>query len=337
MGRRGRIEHPESFALGMMFAVGATVAIAVTLIPHGSELNRTGWVVNSSLAFPVAALLIPGRYRLPTWTYHGMLVMGAILVTNGIWLGHGGTASVAAAFFFIWVPLYTFWAWPWRPAAAHVAIDAVLLAVGLRAAEVAGAPAVWLIIVTTSSVAAVVVALMRRELSALATKDPLTLLPNRAHLEDVLPREIARARRTGVALSLAVLDVDGLKAVNDHSGHHAGDELLRTAATAWRSQLRATDLLVRVGGDEFVVVLPGTSATESCSVLTDLRRSTPVSFSAGVTDCRVDDDPASLIGRADELLYAAKRGGRSLILSELDVARRGPVAPAEMRVVRPAM
>ena len=93
-------------------------------------------------------------------------------------------------------------------------------------------------------------------LQSTARTDPLTGLPNRRVWDEDLERELARARRHGGSLCLAMLDLDRFKAYNDHHGHQAGDELLAAAAAAWRPELRATDTIARYGGEEFAVLLP---------------------------------------------------------------------------------
>lgn len=309
MAAESNVERPEARALALMFAVGALLALAVPFIPHGGGIDTVGWLVNASLALPVAAVLLLAPHRIPAAAYHVVLVVGGVVVANGIWFGNGGAASIAASFFYIWVPLYAFWAWDWTVASLHVAADAILLAIALTVVGVSGAAAVWLIIIGTAAVAGVVVGFMRRELSALAVVDPLTQLPNRHSLHETLQREILRLRRHPDPLAVAIIDVDDLKTVNDRDGHQAGDQLLRTAAREWRSALRATDVLVRYGGDEFIAVMPRTTAAEAHEVLGRLAATSAARFSAGVVEWLPGDEPDTLIERADTLLYAGKRAG----------------------------
>ena len=97
----------------------------------------------------------------------------------------------------------------------------------------------------------------------LARSDSLTGLPNRRSLEELMPREMARARRARSPLCLAVIDVDFFKVYNDTHGHLAGDSLLRKCAIAWDQELRAEDSLFRFGGEEFVVVLPDCTSSRA--------------------------------------------------------------------------
>lgn len=150
-------------------------------------------------------------------------------------------------------------------------------------------------------------------LSGLARTDPLTQLSNRRAWQDELGRELARAGRGGVRLSIGMIDLDELKAYNDRWGHAAGDRLLLTAAARWRKRLRLTDLLARIGGDEFALTLPGCSLAEAAALGDQLRAALPdgLSCSVGVAEW-VEGEPAErLLARADEALYAAKDAGRN--------------------------
>ncbi|MGO9901363.1 MAG: diguanylate cyclase [Solirubrobacteraceae bacterium] len=114
-----------------------------------------------------------------------------------------------------------------------------------------------------------------RRLNDAARTDPLTGLANRRVWEESLQRELLRARRDGRPLSLLLIDIDHFKAYNDQYGHPQGDKLLQHAAQAWSAQLRATDLLARVGGEEFAVLLPGCPIDQAPLVAERLRTAMP--------------------------------------------------------------
>lgn len=101
----------------------------------------------------------------------------------------------------------------------------------------------------------------------------------------------------GSPISVIMLDLDGFKEVNDRLGHAAGDDMLQRAAALWRAQLRAGDELARVGGDEFVILLPGTSASDATQLMHRLTGLEDVACSAGVSERRDDDDIADLVAR----------------------------------------
>jgi diguanylate cyclase (GGDEF)-like protein len=103
-----------------------------------------------------------------------------------------------------------------------------------------------------------------------------------------------------------VLDLDGFKAVNDSGGHAAGDALLRALASGWRSELRGSDLLGRVGGDEFALCLPGSDSAATADLLRRLRAASAGAWSAGTATARPGETLGEVLARADAALYRAK-------------------------------
>ncbi len=161
----------------------------------------------------------------------------------------------------------------------------------------------------------------------MATRDDLTLLTNRRHMNELLAYEKDRHDRKGHALSLALLDIDWFKRVNDAHGHAAGDEVLRAFARQALSAVRATDVLARWGGEEFLLMLPDTDSQAAAMVLERMRARMAahaftageaplkISFSAGLTVARSGETIAEAIARSDAALYAAKNAGRDRIIS----------------------
>jgi diguanylate cyclase (GGDEF)-like protein len=151
-----------------------------------------------------------------------------------------------------------------------------------------------------------------------AVIDGLTGLANRREFDQVLVREVNRAKRTGEPLSLVVFDVDRFKQVNDTRGHLAGDEVLRTIAAVLAAAVRDMDLVARYGGEEFALVLPRCDQDDAGVVVkrvTEALRAQPglegVTVSAGVATLPAHaSDGVTLIAAADEALYESKRAGR---------------------------
>jgi diguanylate cyclase (GGDEF)-like protein len=152
-------------------------------------------------------------------------------------------------------------------------------------------------------------ALLRRQ----ARTDELTALPNRRAWDEAVARELARARRDGTPLCLALLDLDHFKAFNDLRGHQAGDAHLRRTAARWRRELRTVDVLARYGGEEFGILLPGCGLDEAREVVERVRAATPdgESASAGVVAYDGRSSAEALLRRADAALYRAKHAGRA--------------------------
>jgi diguanylate cyclase len=145
-------------------------------------------------------------------------------------------------------------------------------------------------------------------LERVARTDELTGLPNRRAWREQLPCEMARAKREGWPICVAVLDVDGLKRINDTLGHHAGDQLLKQNAAAWSSALRPVDLLARYGGDEFAVLLAGCRLEDAQQLVDRLVEATPSDrgFSVGIAEWDGVQEVDALVAEADSRLYEAK-------------------------------
>ena len=147
-----------------------------------------------------------------------------------------------------------------------------------------------------------------RELEEAALTDPLTGVANRRAFDRNLSGELARARRSKRPFALAVMDLNGFKALNDVEGHDAGDVVLRAVARAWAGELRVTDTLARLGGDEFAALLPDCGPDAAPVLAARLRRVVPHLAGAGVGIAVWDgaEDTAGLLRRADQALYADK-------------------------------
>jgi diguanylate cyclase (GGDEF)-like protein/PAS domain S-box-containing protein len=160
-----------------------------------------------------------------------------------------------------------------------------------------------------------------------AIRDPLTGLYNRREMQQRLEQELARARRNGEPLVVAMLDIDHFKVINDSYGHQAGDAVLQELARRFSQHVRKTDIVARYGGEEFLLILPQTGLAEARVLVERLRRTIagrpfvtpagaiPVTISIGLaeypTQATVRD---GLIAAADRALYAAKQQGRNRVL-----------------------
>jgi diguanylate cyclase (GGDEF)-like protein len=187
-----------------------------------------------------------------------------------------------------------------------------------------------LIMMLTASALSLALVSRSQRLLQLATSDPLTGLFNRGYVEDRLAIELSRARRYGKVLTLAVIDADRFKALNDTHGHAAGDFVLKKIGALLRDSFRQSDTTARYGGEEFVVLLPETdieAARRKVESLRELVAATPIqlgllaqsvqiTISAGLASFPDDgDDAAELLAAADERMFRAKRQGRNLVVA----------------------
>lgn len=166
----------------------------------------------------------------------------------------------------------------------------------------------------------------RAELQKQAETDELTGIANRRELMACLDRAIAGARRDGHQLAFALIDIDRFKSVNDRYGHLAGDEVIRKIARTALAAIRGCDVVGRLGGEEFAIILPGADVAQAYSVCERLRariqaetielpggQLVSVTISSGIARLRADDTALTLTERADRALYEAKHGGRDQV------------------------
>jgi diguanylate cyclase len=174
-----------------------------------------------------------------------------------------------------------------------------------------------------------------QSMSAMAREDQLTGSLNRRGLDDIYARESARADRRGTPLSIAMLDLDDFKRINDTYGHVAGDAALKHLVKVVKETLRSMDVISRFGGEEFLILLPETTIEAATQTMIRLQRELTrhfflhdnekvlITFSAGVALRRPNEEQDALIERTDRAMYLAKRAGKNLVM----VAEEPGLAP----------
>jgi diguanylate cyclase (GGDEF)-like protein len=176
----------------------------------------------------------------------------------------------------------------------------------------------------------VVIALLQNALKTeqlQARVDPLTEVANRRHFFEVAHAELERCRRYNRHFTVAYLDLDNFKTVNDTLGHKTGDALLKAVSATIKNNTRSTDTVARLGGDEFALILPETEAEAARFFFDKLNgqlldvmkeRKWPVTFSIGIaTFMTPPNSTDDMISQVDALMYSAKKGGKNLIVQEV--------------------
>ncbi|MGH8376980.1 MAG: GGDEF domain-containing protein, partial [Pseudomonas sp.] len=168
---------------------------------------------------------------------------------------------------------------------------------------------------------------VEEELRALSVTDSLTGIHNRRYFQERLKAELERAQRDQVDLAVIMLDIDHFKRINDQFGHAMGDRVLQNLCQRISQRLRRTDVFCRLGGEEFMVLCPGSNAEQAHALASELwhgLRSVPVegvgivTASFGIAGWRPGEGADALLLRADSGVYAAKQGGRDRVESELE-------------------
>jgi diguanylate cyclase (GGDEF)-like protein len=301
-----------------LFGVGATLLLATMALPHSPDRDTLGLVLTGVAAYVAAGGFLAVYDRLPPWLFEVSPVLGTALVSLAVYFG-GSDSPSAYAMYYIWVALAA--CYFLRPgiaavqlALASAAYGAVLLILGndvtlpgLKWAMTTGTLAVvgGLMIVLRAQLQSLVA-----QLGAAARTDSLTGLANRRDLEDRFAPELERSTRTGRPLSILVLDLDWFKEFNDRFGHTAGDQALVRLANALRRATRTSDVVARLGGEEFAVLAPETDEPEGFLLAERLRSEVKAAFARETEkmtiSCGVATFPVHGI-TSGELLHSADR------------------------------
>lgn len=169
------------------------------------------------------------------------------------------------------------------------------------------------------------------QLSETVRLDQLTGVLNRRGLDEAFTAEVSRFNRGGGSLSVALLDIDNFKNLNDTYGHQVGDTALKHLADVVKKTIRPTDIVTRLGGEEFVILLPDTNIEEAVITMTRLQRTLTkeyflgnnerllITFSAGIALYKKDEEQPDVLSRADQAMYLAKKLGKNRVMTEKDL------------------
>jgi diguanylate cyclase (GGDEF)-like protein len=296
---------------GLLYMAGGVVTLIAFTFPHQPGVHA-GFVRGIGLIAIVSGAAICWQgHRVPRWGYHLVLLAGNALIVVAVHESGGGAASVACTtlFIFVTVDVFFFFAWPW--ALLHLAITIAACVGALASVDALDTGEAIITPGVLIAVSLVVGRLVRAADDA--EIDPLTGLLNRRGVDRVLTEALDHAASSGTVLSLALLDIDHFKLVNDTGGHISGDRLLRSIANSWRALSREHEVLGRYGGDEFALVLKESTLAEASTPTERLRVAVPggMTCSAGIAAWEPGDTLPMLLARADAALYDSKRAGRN--------------------------
>jgi diguanylate cyclase len=299
---------PMVWAAALLYLCRGTACLAAVAFPISAREP-----LQLDLAVGVLAMLVGvGLWvfaRDPSALFM-QLLMALSAVTVSVMVANARTpgGAMLAAFAYPWTAMYVAHFFSRRALFAQALLISVGFAAGLAAGALPNMGIVWLIVTGTVWSTGLVLGNLSESLRQRADTDPLTGLLNRNGFLALAAREHAIAERTRTPLTVAVLDLNGFKQINDRLGHAAGDRLLADLGREWRERLRAGDILARHGGDEFVLLLPATSSREAGDVLERLRvEEFPVDWSVGLSGWLAGESLDACLARADRSLYVVKQ------------------------------
>jgi diguanylate cyclase (GGDEF)-like protein len=300
---------PIAWSLALLFAFKGLVCFATVAFPI-STTEPTGLI---SVIGVVAMLAAFGVWlfatRIPLLGFELLTAAGALATSALIARAstHGG--MMLAAFAYPWIAIYAAHFFPRRAVNALGLLISIGFGAGLLVGNLPHVAIYWVVVTTTIWSICILLGDLSERLRREVATDQLTGLLNRAGLLAAALRERALADRTGAPLSIAVIDLDNFKHVNDRLGHAAGDELLTALGRQWRERMRPGDILARHGGDEFVLLLPDTDSAGADAVLERLcGAEDPVAWSVGASEWLAGESLDAALARADRRLYEAKLG-----------------------------
>jgi diguanylate cyclase (GGDEF)-like protein/putative nucleotidyltransferase with HDIG domain len=335
--------------LGLLFVGSGAMGLMTLPLEQAQPYDSWPIVVVGLIAVVFGLLTVVAAHRIP----EGLLIVGILnccaLVSCAVALSGGPDSPFLL--FYAWTGVEAWYFLSRRQATWFTAAAAALVGVTLMVLPHGhhGGMAAWVMVVGTMIALGLVTATLRGRSDRLieiladrATRDSLTGLTNRRGYHERIEQELARARRHGSELTIVLADIDGFKALNDAFGHRFGDQALCAFADLCRDELRSADLVSRVGGEEFAVVLPHVDERGALVTAERLRRavrarlSTPdgraLSASFGIASFpKHGDDPEVLLDHADQAMYAAKHLGRdrTVVFSEGLLEALRDNAPAE--------
>ncbi|HST93011.1 MAG TPA: GGDEF domain-containing protein [Brevundimonas sp.] len=307
--------HPPPIAvriIAVMFLAGGLSCVMAAAFPPSPETPvALLYTVGASCVLLSGAIMVAGD-RLPRWALHVLAAVSTLTISLIVWHSATAVGEIVAAFCYFWLCVYMGFFFTLPETRAHMALIGVAFGAALLAADPWVPANAWVFMMVSLIVVSETLGRQSARLRHEAHTDSLTGALNRKGLAIASQRAFALADRTGMPLTLALIDLDGFKQINDRDGHSAGDGLLVDVARSWRKELELSDIFARIGGDEFALVLVGFTPAESSRLLERLREVSPISWSAGVIARRQHEDLTTCLARADANLYEEK-GARELM------------------------
>ena len=313
----GNLPHEKlasSAARSSAFAQVTSLAAAVVaatgiadMIAGSVNLSLVWTCLVTALALGIAALpLALGKRFVPA---AGLAACWVFVGVTSLQVTQGGDALMIVNNLVLYPMISCYLGWFFRPGIARVTVAGqfVLSGAALLTTDHLDVFTTWANLALASFFCLEAALYLRARLDRQIESDPLTGALNRTGFSSRLSRELYRARRAGTGLTVAAIDLDRFKEINDLFGHPAGDRTLVDLVAYFQRSLRPHDTIARIGGDEFVVLLPNTSRITAAAIMERLRAGSEAAWTFGLAAALPSDTQESLMHRADEDLYVQKK------------------------------
>jgi len=302
-----RMPGPVATMAGWSLIVFFDLLVLTLFAPdHANDVESSAWIAGAVFELVVVAVCVVLSARTPVWFLRAVLFirLGVVVFMAAVGCPIDSLLFGYATAVFVVVYAAYFWhSWLTYVYAFAAAITTLLL--GFIPDTVDRVVQTWFVITSLLVLMSIGLNRVVSEQQRQSKRDPLTGLPNRMALDAYLAAH-PRPGRAVEPQALVLIDLDHFKDVNDTQGHAAGDQFLRDSASAWRAALRPDDLLFRVGGDEFLLVLPQTTVEAAGELVSRLREASLGPLSFGATEWRSTDSFDSAFATADGCMYEDK-------------------------------
>ncbi|MCU1432419.1 MAG: diguanylate cyclase [Actinotalea sp.] len=334
--RRLRLARPaEALVLARACLLAAVVCLALVVVPFSATAHTE---LTVTLAVIATGLWLGLRARAQSMTaalLHAVVVLATTLVSVSIALATTPSGTAVSAVAYVWIAVYSAVFHTRRALIAHMVLIGAGMAVGLWSAAAPSGLQTWGFLLVTFTGIALVLNGKVVQLRDGARLDALTGALSRGAFTDAARTAMARAARDGRPLTVALFDLDGFKRVNDDDGHAAGDAVLVALTQAWTEGLRQGDVLGRMGGDEFALLLPATDHHGAGIVVDRLHETaTACAWSTGLATWVGPSEALDVwLQRADRQMYAAKRStsGTRGVPTQREPGQRDPARRGDAR------
>ena len=337
---------------GTMFVSAGALGLLSLALPNAEDLVALVAVASSLAALVIGALAILLRERLGGAGVCALSAMAVACISVFALYGHREMTAdsiLPAIGFYLWLVLFAGYFFPRRTAGVAIVITAAAATFVVVAGGLDISVGTWFVMLSAFCLAGFVVSFLRERLSRLlsilaraARIDPLTGILNRGGFEERFAQEVERARRGTESLTLLIADIDHFKQINDRFGHTVGDRVLQRVAGVLSESTRTSDVVARLGGEEFGVLLPEAGREDGIEIAERIRHDVarieppehgPVAVTVSIGVATFPDDGAcgdSLFRVADAAAYAAKDLGRDRVVAFSAAVGAAPALEGEV-------